>query len=182
MTEINLLPWREALRNAIKREFLIVVTIILILVVFILIIGMSFIKSKMQLQSEINITLQKNMRLLEKKISPIKTIKTELSNVAAKQNALEELQSERMFMVRLLEQVVYQTPSGVYLTRLDKKGVQLTFEGVAESNVRVSEFMQKIAQSKWIVEPHLMEIKVAGDQEDSKSYYFKITARRVIYN
>lgn len=182
MTEINLLPWRENLRNAIKREFLIVVTIILILAIFILIVGMSVIKSKMQLHSEINITLQKNMRLLETKISSAKTIKTELSNVATKQNALEKLQSERMVMVRLLEQVVYQIPSGVYLTRLDKKGVQLTFEGVAESNVRVSEFMQKIAQSKWIVEPHLMEIKVAGDKEDSKNYDFKITARCVIYN
>ena len=84
------------------------------------------------------------------------------------------MQLERIRIVRLLEQVVYKTPPGVHLTRLDKKGLQLIFEGVAESNVRVSEFMRKIAQSKWITEPHLIEIKGA---DSSKGYYFKITAQ-----
>ncbi len=174
MTEINLLPWRDALRNAIKIEFLIVMTIILALALSILIIGANIIKSKMQRQLKVNTALQANTRVLEAKFSAIKTIKIELNNLAAKQDALEKLQLERIRTVRLLEQVVYQTPPGVHLTRLDKKGLQLIFEGVAESNVRVSEFMRKIAQSKWITEPHLIEIKGA---DSSKGYYFKITAQ-----
>jgi type IV pilus assembly protein PilN len=177
MTEINLLPWRDTLRHAIKREFLIVMTIILVLAISILIIGVNVIKVKMQRQLKVNIALQTRIDLLELKFSAIKTIQSELHSLAAKQDALEKWQSERMLMVRLLEQVVYQTPSGVYLTRFDKKGMGLTFEGVAESNVRVSEFMQKIGRSQWIVEPNLMEIKVSSDKENSNGYYFKITAR-----
>lgn len=173
MTDINLLPWRDTLRNAIKGEFLIVMTIILVLAISVLIIGMNVIKSKMQRQLKINIALQADIELLEKNFSAVKTIKVELNNLAAKQDALEKLQSERILMVRLLEEVVYQTPSGVNLTRFNKKGMQLTFEGVAESNVRVSEFMRKMSQSKWITEPHLIEIKGA---DSSKGYYFKITA------
>lgn len=173
MTDINLLPWRDTLRKAIKREFLIVMTIILALIISILIIGVNVINSKMQRQLKFNAALQTDMEVLETKISAIKTIKIELNNLAAKQDALEKLQSERILIVRLLEEIVYQTPSGVHLTRLNKKGLQLTFEGVAESSVRISEFMQKIAQSKWIAEPHLIEIKVA---DGSKGYYFKITA------
>jgi type IV pilus assembly protein PilN len=177
MTEINLLPWRDTLRNARKIEFLIVMTIILALVISALIIGVNIVKSKMQRQLKFNAALQTSMGAVETKFSEIKTVKIRLNNLAAKQDALEKLLLERTRAVRLLEQVVYQTPPGVRLTRLDKKGLQLIFEGVAESNVRVSEFMQKIAQSKWITEPHLIEIKVAGDKEDSKEYYFKITAQ-----
>lgn len=182
MTEINLLPWRDALRNAVKIEFLIVMAMIFGVVISILIISVNIINSKMQRQLEINAILQRDIGVLETKFSAIKTIKIELNNLSAKQDALKKLQLERTSTVHLLEQIVYQTPQGVRLTRLDKKGSQLTFEGIAESNVRVSDFMQKIAQSKWIAEPHLIEIKIAGDKDNSKGYYFKMTALCFIEN
>jgi type IV pilus assembly protein PilN len=180
MTEINLLPWRDTLRDAIKKEFLIVMTIILVLAISILIIGDNVIKSKIQLQLKVNTVLKTDMNLLETKLSAIKTIKTELNNLTVKQDALKKLQVDRASTVRLLEQIAYQIPPGVYLTRFDRKGTLLSFEGVTESNVRVSEFMQKVTQSKWISEPDLTEVKAIDSKEEGKGYSFKITAQCVI--
>lgn len=177
MTTINLLPWREDLRHAARKEFLILFAVVFILSVSIWTLGVNVIKAKVQRLQKVNATLQNDLDLLEPKMAAIALAQTELDHLVAKRDALEKLQLERRVTVRLLEQVVYQIPSGVYLTRFDRKGMQLTFEGVAESNVRVSEFMQKIGRSKWITEPHLAEIKAADGKEERRSYYFKITAR-----
>ncbi len=179
MTEINLLPWRETLRNAAKKEFLIILVVALGLVIFILALVLSRVKTKMQHQQALNIDLQQNSAILEPKMGAIAAIKVELNNLSAQQDVLEKLQLERRVTVRLLEQVVYQIPPGVYLTHFDKKGAQLTFEGIAESNARVSEFMQKIAEAQGIAEPHLVEIKAVDNKEESKGYYFKMMARCV---
>ena len=180
MTEINLLPWRETVRNAAKKEFLIIFTLILGLAVFVLFMALNKIKTQLQRLQALNTDLQQKIAILEPKMSAIATIKIELNNLSAKRDVLEKLQLQRKTVVHLLEQVVYQIPAEVYLTRFDKKDVQLTFEGVAESNARVSEFMQKIAQSQWIAEQNLVEIKAVDNKQESKGYYFKMTARCVM--
>lgn len=177
MAEINLLPWRATLRNAVKKEFLIMVVVVLGLAIFILAMSLSMVKTKVQQQQALNTELKQNMAILEPKLVAIAAIKIELNNLSTKRDALEQLQLQRSGVVHLLEQVVYQMPPGVYLTHFDKKGMQLIFEGVAESNSRVSEFMQKIEEAKWIAEPHLTEIKVVDGKEENRGYHFKMTAR-----
>ncbi len=182
MTEINLLPWRATLRNRAKKEFLIVFGMLVVLSIFIVTLNIHILQSKIQrLQSE-NAVLKNKVDLLESKIATVKTTRIKINDLAIKRAFLEQLQSERMVTVRLLEQVAYQTPPGVYLTRFDKKGLQLTFEGVAASNISVSEFMRKIGGAPWIAEPQLTEIKAIDSKEDGKGYLFKIRARCVIAN
>jgi type IV pilus assembly protein PilN len=177
MAEINLLPWRENLHNAVKKEFLIIFIVAICLAMLILVISVKGIKSKIGNQERLNSALQNGIAVLEPKMYAIKKIKIKLNSLGMKKDALEQLQLERMSPVRLLEQVAYQIPPGVYLTRFDKKGAQLTFEGVAESNLQASELMQKITRSRWFAEAHLSEIKAVDNKEGSRGYYFKMTAR-----
>lgn len=177
MTEINLLPWRETMRHAVRKEFLLALAVIVFLGIFILAMVLNGIKTKIRHQERLNSELQQNIAVVNPKIGAIAAIKTELSHLSTKQDALEQLQLQGSVVAVLLEQMVYQIPSEMYLTRLDKKGSQFTLEGIAESNVHVYEFVQRIMGSKVMTKPDLSEVKAIDSHEQDKEYYFKITAQ-----
>jgi type IV pilus assembly protein PilN len=179
MAEINLLPWRENLRNTARKEFLIVFVTILGVVGVILLILFNMLNSKVRHQQARNTELQQNITILEPKMAEITAIKLELNNLNAKQIVLEKLQLQSSHIAPLLEQIAAQMPSELYLTRLDKKEQQLTFEGIAESNARVSELMQRIIEMPGMIEPHLEEMKSADSKKRGKEYIFKMTAQNV---
>ncbi len=176
MTHINLLPWRDNLREAVKKECLILLAIVVGLAIGLLGVGFSRVNAKLRRQQEINLNIQKDTVVLESSIAEIQRIKAQENQLTAKRDAVEQLQLERVTVVRLLEQMAYQMPKGVYLTQFDKKGAQLTLIGYAKSNALVSELMQKIEQSHWMGVPQLIEIKAADNQEGHAGYYFKMTA------
>ncbi len=65
----------------------------------------------------------------------------------------------------LLEQLVRQTPDGVYLKSLKQQGLKVNVTGYAQSSARVSMFMRNL-QATEIVEnsatsPQLIEIKAS---------------------
>ena len=81
--------------------------------------------------------------------------------------ARETLQGDRAQTVHLLEQLVKQMPEGVYLRAVAQKGLNVTINGYAQSNARVSTLMRNIESSPWLVNPVLGEIK-AGFTADKK--------------
>ena len=65
--------------------------------------------------------------------------------------------------VRLLNELVKQTPEGVYLTSIKQTGNVVAVNGVAQTNERVSEFLRNTAYgSEWLTRPELVEIRVGG--------------------
>ena len=66
--------------------------------------------------------------------------------------------------VYLLNELVKQTPEGVYLTSVKQGGQQVAITGVAQTNERISEFLRNTASnSPWLEKPILVEIKRADD-------------------
>jgi len=65
--------------------------------------------------------------------------------------------------VHLLNELVAQTPEGIYLTSVRHSGENVLITGLAQSNERVSEFLRNTnARSPWFEKPELVEIKVAA--------------------
>ena len=64
-------------------------------------------------------------------------------------------------MVYLLDQLVRQTPDGVYLKSLKQTGVRVNLSGYAQSNARVSTLMRNLNASPYLENPELIEIKAA---------------------
>ena len=79
---------------------------------------------------------------LDTQIKDIATLRTEIEALKARQKAVEDLQTDRNVPVHLLDELVRQTPEGVYLTSIRQNGPVVAVEGVAQTNERVSELLR----------------------------------------
>jgi type IV pilus assembly protein PilN len=80
----------------------------------------------------------------------------------------------------LLNELVKQTPEGVYLTNIKQAGQTVTVTGIAQTNERVSEFLRNsLYNSAWLDRPELIEIKAvaANAQNRSSSRLFDFSMR-----
>jgi type IV pilus assembly protein PilN len=90
---------------------------------------------------------------------------------------IQELQGNRPIIVRVLDQLVRTVPDGVFYTRVSAKGSELSIDGVAESNNRVSSLMRRLDASEWLKEPNLDAVRAAplyGDQANTFDLTVKV--------
>mgnify|MGYP002335868369 CR=1 FL=1 len=93
----------------------------------------------------------------------IATLQAEIAALRARQQAVEDLQADRNMPVHLLNELVRQTPDGVYLTGLKQDNQTISISGIAQSNERVSELLRNLSQrSTWLTQPQLVEILAAS--------------------
>ena len=86
--------------------------------------------------------------------------------MVTRMDLIERLQVSRPEAVHLFDEIPRRLPEGVYLTALKQKGHDVTIEGMAQSNARVSTFMRNLDASPWLTEPRLDVIQTA--QADSE--------------
>jgi type IV pilus assembly protein PilN len=124
-------------------------------------------------QQERNAFLGSEIKKLEVQIADIAALKAEIESLKARQKAVEDLQVDRNVPVHVLNELVKQTPEGVYYTSVKQDGQVLTVGGIAQTNQRVSELLFNTSNnSEWLVKPELVEIKVTGGQtRDQKRLY-----------
>ena len=159
MILINLLPHREAARKRRKQMFQ--TTMLLSFVGGLLIAGLiySMLQSLIADQQGKNNLLQSEIKVLEKQITEIAGLESEITALRARQNAVEDLQSDRNLPVHLLHELVTQLPDGVYVTSLKQDGQVITMQGMAQSNERVSEMLRNLSENTpWFSKPELTEI------------------------
>lgn len=113
---------------------------------------------------------------LDAEIKDVSSLKAEIESLKARQRAVEDLQTDRNMPVYLLNELVKQTPEGIYLTAVKQDGQSVMVAGKAQSNERVSVFLRNIGnQSEWLDRADLQEIKVASqtakDPRDAKRLY-----------
>jgi type IV pilus assembly protein PilN len=159
---INLLPHREIARKRRKELF----NVSLGLSVFVggLLAGLVFLwlQSQISTQQAQNQLLQSEISKFDLQIKEIAGLEGEIAALLARQQAVENLQSDRNMPVYLLTELVKQLPDGVYVNSLRQEGQNVALQGVAQSNERVSELLRNLAtNSPWFARPELVEI-VAG--------------------
>lgn len=163
MILINLLPHREERRQRRKKAFY--AGLGLSVLVGIAIAGLWFLVLQQMIasQQERNAFLKAEISKLEEQIKDIATLKAEIDSLKARQKAVEDLQADRNVPVHLLNELVKQTPEGVYLTTIKQDGNVVGVTGIAQTNERVSEFLRNTAyNSTWLEKPDLVEIKAAN--------------------
>ncbi len=118
-------------------------------------------------------------------IKDIATLRAEIEALKARQKAVEDLQTDRNVPVHLLDELVKQTPEGVYLTTIKQTGQVVAVNGVAQTNERVSEFLRNtLYNSPWLEKPELVEIKAvaatAANREQRRLFEFsmRVTLKR----
>jgi type IV pilus assembly protein PilN len=159
---VNLLPHREGRRARARKHFATVAGLTAVLGV--LIVGMmhGFYARKIEVQSDRNGFLTREIVKLDKDIAEIKKLKDEIQALLARKQIIETLQADRAQTVHLLDQLVRQMPEGVYLKSVKQTGTRVKVVGYAQSNARVSTLMRNIEASQWLKEPVLVEIKATN--------------------
>ncbi|HET9821764.1 MAG TPA: PilN domain-containing protein [Burkholderiaceae bacterium] len=128
-------------------------------------------------QMERNAYLGAEIKKLEAQIKDIANLRAEIDALKARQKAVEDLQTNRNIPVHLLNELVKQTPEGVYLTTIRQAGQVVTMTGVAQSNERVSEFLRNtLYSSPWLEKPELIEIR-AGASQGGRGRLFDFSMR-----
>ena len=165
MILINLLPHREERRQRRKKAFFAGLGLAAVVGVVIAALWYLVLQQMTSSQQERNAYLSAEIKKLEEQIKDIATLKAEIDSLKARQKAVEDLQTDRNIPVYLLNELVKQTPEGVYLTTIKQDGQVVAVNGVAQTNERVSEFLRNTAyNSTWLEKPELVEIKVAAQQ------------------
>ena len=77
---------------------------------------------------------------------------------------IEKLQRSRPEVVHLFDEIARTVPEGVYLTAIKQTEKHLKFDGIAQSNTRVSAFMRNIDGSEWLKNPDLEVVEVKTGQ------------------
>jgi len=161
MIRINLLPWREARRKAHNIQFFILMGMVAGLAASIVLLVHGYYATRISTQTERNKFLKDENAKLDKEIEEIKKLKEEIQALLSRKQVIETLQADRAQTVYLLEQLVRQTPDGVYLKSIRQAGAKVNLSGYAQSNARVSTLMRNLEASPYLETPDLVEIKVA---------------------
>lgn len=162
MILINLLPHRETARK-LRRDVLNVSLGVSALAggLFAGIIFLWF-GAQISEQQGKNQLLQTEIKRFDNQIKDIAGLEAEIAALRARQQAVEDLQADRNLPVHLLTELVKQLPDGVYIASLRQENQNVTLQGVAQSNERVSELLRNLGNnSSWFARPELVEI-VAG--------------------
>jgi len=159
---INLLPHREAARKL--RQDVFNVSLGLSALIGGLLAGMVFLWYQAQISGQrgINQVLQAEIKRFDAQIKEIAGLEAEIAALRARQQAVEDLQADRNLPVHLLTELVKQFPDGVYIASMRQENQNVSLQGVAQSNERVSELLRNLSNNTpWFSKPELVEI-VAG--------------------
>lgn len=126
-------------------------------------------------QQERNQFLNAEIAKLDLEIKDIETLKAEIASLTARQKAVEDLQIDRNLPVHILNELVRQTPEGVYFTTLKQDGQVLSITGIAQTQERISELLRNTAyNAQWLTSPELIESKatvVTGANREQKRLF-----------
>ena len=155
MAQINLLPWREARRQELKKDFLVTSALMLALGAGLLLLGDRVVNGQIDDQKARNSYLKENIKELDKAVAEIRELQKRRNQLIDRMRVIQELQGNRPIIVRVLDQIVRTVPDGVFYTNLSTKGKTISISGIAESNNRVSSLMRRLDASDWLASPNL---------------------------
>ena len=150
MSNINLLPWREATKQRQKSQFLIMLgggalaAALLVLVVNFLY------QQSITRQEGRNQYLQTEIAQLDAKIGEINQLKVRRAELIERMRLIDQLQQSRNLAVHLYDALPSLVTTGVYLDSLSYKNAQVDVVGKTEAHSRVANMMRLIDKSGWL--------------------------------
>ncbi|MCB1667559.1 MAG: PilN domain-containing protein [Porticoccaceae bacterium] len=170
MANINLLPWRDEHRQEKKKEFLGLLGLVVILAAVFAFGWNLTANDRLDDQFSRNQLLKSNIAALDKQVSEIKDLKKRRQDLLDRMEVIQNLQGNRPDIVKIYDEFVRAVPDGVYFTKMERKGKEISLTGFAESNNRVSALMRKLDEAGKFVDPNLtvVEANQALGEQGSK--------------
>lgn len=162
--EINLLPWREHLRERHRKRFYLA----LVLAALVGVAGgagLTFLSQQQVVaQQQRNDRIQRQMARLESTIHSIGEYEEMREHMLERIEAFGRLQYGRTQTVHLFNHLAENLEPGVHYTHLSRQGDTVRLVGVAENNHQVSDQLRALAQGAVLGVPVLSEVETEMDQ------------------
>jgi type IV pilus assembly protein PilN len=180
-TRLNLLPWREMRRKEQDRQLLTIAGGAWMLMALIVLYAYLHVSALKDNQAKRNEFLQQEIARVEQEIKEIADLRKQREALIARMNVIYQLQADRIQVVHVFDELTRKLPEGVYLTAFKYSGSNISLQGVAQSNARVSAFMRNLSGSNWFADPELEVINVrdkGGDRVSEFSLRVKQVAKQ----
>tara|TARA_R110000824_G_scaffold336_9_gene2291 strand:+ start:85509 stop:86075 length:567 start_codon:yes stop_codon:yes gene_type:complete len=175
MTSINLLPWREILREERKREFLMSLFLIALVAGGILFLVDRYFTIEINGQQRVNDYLTEQIAALDREIAEIRNLQAQRTALIERMSVIQDLQGTRPIIVRLFDELVKTLPAGVYYNTVNRTGDNIQINGVSETNNKVSDLMRALEASEWFANASLQQIRAQGGTGGvTESYLFQL--------
>jgi len=158
MASINLLPWRERLREERKQQFFVTLGVAAGLAGVILLAGDRYVNTAISNQNDLNAYLQQQIALVDREIAEIREIQSQKQALTERMAVIQNLQGSRPVIVRLFDELVRTLPDGVFFNTISRTNDLISMMGVAESNRHVSALMRSLDDSEWFAGPDLRQV------------------------
>ena len=169
MMHINLLPWRERLREVRRREFLTIMMGFVIIAGGLVFLVDRYFNGEITMQQARNVFVRAEITLLDAQVAEINQLRLQKEDIRARMNVITDLQGTRPVIVRIFDEMVWTLPNGIFYEQVQRIEDVIAVEGIAESSARITELMRNLDDSEWFKATDLSEFSVVESAETSMS-------------
>ncbi|MBT3428160.1 MAG: pilus assembly protein PilN [Gammaproteobacteria bacterium] len=175
--KINLLPWRQRVREEQQRQFINIIAGLMVLAVLCLVLLWQYYGNRISDQEARNRILTSELSVLENKIEEIRLLQLKRKELLDRMKVIQELQGNRPVMVRLFDELARQLAARVFFDEVRMTGETIFVSGVAEDNNRISNQLRNFSTSDWFVHPNVTKID-ADDRYGPLASRFSLSVMR----
>lgn len=159
-TKINLLPYREEIKQRKKQQFNILMLSALLVGIGLSVLAYVSINSAISNQESRNQFLETEISKLDTDLGEIKKLQQEKENFLAKKQKVEELQEKRSQAAYIIDTLNVLTPENTYLTAVNAENpTTYTITGRAMSDNKIAMLMRALPSTGVFSQPELLSIK-----------------------
>jgi type IV pilus assembly protein PilN len=166
MARINLLPWRQEVRERRNKEFLTLVGAVLLLSLIGAFAAWSYYNNTLESQQLANERIKQENTKLDSALKQIESLEQQRDDIIARMKVIQDLQGRRPIPVRVWDDIARLIPAQMYLTNMKRVGDVITFTGQADNPNVISTFMRSLDSSEWLEKSAVVSIQ----QPDAVAY------------
>lgn len=167
LIKINLLPYREEIKQRKRQQFKILMLSSLLIGVGLSVIAYLAINNAISDQESRNTFLEAEITKLDNDLGEIKKLQQEKENFLAKKQKVEELQEKRSQAAYIIDSLNVVIPDNTYITSLDAENpTSYKITGRAISDNKIAMFMRSLPSTGIFTQPELLEIKKIDNYQE----------------
>jgi type IV pilus assembly protein PilN len=171
--QINLLPWREELRQTKKKQLLSMMGLYIALSLLILAVIHLHYRGIANNQNKLNTMLSDAITAEQGVLNQIGSKATEAIDVEKQLKFVIQLYDNNYRAVRLLNDLVSLVSDNVSIDEIRRNGNTIDLSGLAKSEEDIEQLMKDIQKSQYFDQPVLLSTNV-GNSADSNTRNFNI--------
>ena len=149
MAKINLLPWRDELREQRKKQFIAMCVGVAILGLVAVMLAWLYFDHKLNDQEQANQLITSTNQTLDSQLKTLDGMQERRNAIIERMKLIQGLESQRPVTIHLIDELVRVVPSSMYITKFNRTGDKFTIEGRAESPNTVAELLRGMEASPW---------------------------------